>query len=289
MTMSNRSGTPSTLPYWFAYCFAMSNSSRDGGPLSGGVGSGGVQSVDRAISVLEILARQGDARVTDVAAELDVHKSTAFRLLTALEERGLVEQDRDRGRYRLGFGVLRLAGAVSARMDVHRYGHPVCERLARELGETINIAVVQAHYAVNVDQVQGPAAISAHNWIGQLTPLHATSSGKVLLAHLDPVARTELLTVAGLPRLTKATITTTTKLERELTRARDLGYAITVEELEPGLHAMAAPIRNQYGHVIAAVSASGPAFRLTVARMTQLAPTLTAGADEISRHLGYLG
>jgi DNA-binding IclR family transcriptional regulator len=287
MTMSNRSGTPSALPYWFAYCFAMSNSSADGS--SPGVGSGGVQSVDRAITVLEILARQGDARVTDVAHELDVHKSTAFRLLTALEERGLVEQDRDRGRYRLGFGILRLAGAVSARMDVHRYGHPVCERLARELGETINIAVVQAQYAVNVDQVQGPAAISAHNWIGQLTPLHATSSGKVLLAHLDPAARTELLTVAGLPRLTKATITTTTKLERELARARDLGYAMTVEELEPGLNAMAAPIRNQYGHVIAAVSASGPAFRLTVARMTQLARTLVAGADEISRHLGYLG
>src|SRR5947209_19284997 len=125
----------------------------DGADAAGGGGSdggnGGVQSVDRAISVLEILARRGEARVTEVAAELSVHKSTAFRLLGALEERGLVEQDRDRGKYRLGFGMIRLAGAVSGRMDVTRYGRPVCARLARETGETVNLAVAHAHHAVN--------------------------------------------------------------------------------------------------------------------------------------------
>src|SRR5258705_4859891 len=178
--------------------------------------SAGVQSVDRAISVLEILARAGDARVTDVAAELGVHKSTAFRLLTALEDRGLVEQDRDRGKYRLGFGLLRLAGAITAQMDINRYGRPVCERLARDLGETVNMAVVHAHHAVNVDQVQGTAAISAHNWVGQLTPLHATSSGKGLLAHLDQAHREKLLADGGLPRFTRATITSVTRLDKEL-------------------------------------------------------------------------
>jgi DNA-binding IclR family transcriptional regulator len=247
-----------------------------------------VQSVDRAVSVLEILARRGSARVTEVAAEIAVHKSTAFRLLTALEDRGLVEQDRDRGKYRLGFGILRLAGAVSARMDVNRYGRPVCERLAGEFGETVNIAVVRAHYAVNVDQVQGPAAISAHNWVGQLTPLHATSSGKVLLAHLATAARAELLAAAGLPRFTKATITSQAKLERELGLVLQRGFATTVEEYEPGLNAVAAPIRAQHG-VVAAVSASGPSFRLTVDRMNHLAPALVSAADEISHFLGYLG
>jgi DNA-binding IclR family transcriptional regulator len=262
----------------------MSNTEQADSPTSGGV-----QSVDRAISVLEILARKGEARVTEVAAEISVHKSTAFRLLTALEERGLVEQDADRGRYRLGFGILRLAGAVSARMDVNRLGRPVCERLARDLGETVNIAVVQAHYAVNVDQVQGPAAISAHNWVGQLTPLHATSSGKVLLAHLAPGPRAELLATAGLPRLTRATVTSVTKLDKELAVVRDRGYALTVEEYEPGLNAIAAPIWAQHGGVIAAVSASGPAYRLTVERMGRVAPALVAGAAEISHFLGYLG
>jgi DNA-binding IclR family transcriptional regulator len=248
-----------------------------------------IQSVGRAISVLEILARHGDVRVTEVAAELDVHKSTAFRLLTALEQGGLVEQDRDRGRYRLGFGVVRLAGAVTGRMDITRIGRPVCERLARRLGETMNIAIVYEGHAINVDQVPGPAAISAHNWVGQPTPLHATSSGKVLLAALDDDARTAVLARAPLDGFTARTITALSRLERELATVRERGYATTVEEYEPGLNAMAAPILGPRGDVVAAVSASGPAFRLTPERMAELVPDLIAGAGEISRHLGYLG
>jgi len=251
--------------------------------------SNNVQSVDRAISVLEILARRGEARVTEVAAEIAVHKSTAFRLLGALEERGLVEQDRDRGKYRLGFGIVRLAGAVSARMDVTRHGRPVCERLAGEIGETVNIAVVREHYAVNVDQVHGASAITAQNWVGQLTPLHATSSGKILLAHLSPERRAELIAAAGLERFTPATVTTVGELEDQLDEAVRRGYATTVEEYEVGLNAIAAPIRSQQGEVVAAVSASGPAYRFTPERMDELAPVLVAGADEISHRLGHLG
>ena len=256
---------------------------------TGSPSGAGVQSVDRAISVLEILARRGEARVTEVAAEIAVHKSTAFRLLTALEDRGLVEQDSDRGKYRLGFGILRLAGAVSSRLDVSRHGRAVCERLARDLGETVNIAVVHDHYAFNVNQVQGPAAISAHNWVGQLTPLHATSSGKVLLAHLAGSVRETLVATAGLPRFTRSTSTSTTTLDRELAAVRDRGYAMTVEEYEPGLNAIAPPIRAQHGGVVAAVSASGPAYRLTVDRMASVAPALVAGAEEINHFLGYFG
>ena len=252
-------------------------------------GAGGVQSVDRAISVLEILAERGEARVTEVAAEISVHKSTAFRLLSALEERGLVEQDQDRGKYRLGFGLVRLAGAVSARMDVTRYGRPVCERLARDTGETVNIAIAQSHYAVNLDQVPGAFAIAAQNWVGRLTPLHATSSGKILLAHLDEQRRAELLAAAGLERYTPATITDAVRLEKQLATARKQGYATTVEEYERGLNAVAAPIRAHHGQVVAAVSASGPAYRLTRTKLAEYAPIVVAGAAEISHRLGYVG
>jgi DNA-binding IclR family transcriptional regulator len=251
--------------------------------------TGGVQSVDRAVTVLEVLARRGEARVTEVAAELGVHKSTAFRLLSALEERGLVEQDTDRGRYRLGFGIVRLAGAVTARMDVNRAGRPVCERLARDIGETVNIAVAREHYAVNIEQVQGGSAVAAQNWVGQLTPLHATSSGKVLLAHLAADERTRLLRAAGLTRYTSATVTRQSTLDSQLAKVRADGYATTVEEYELGLNAVAAPIRGAGGAVVAALSASGPAYRFTVARLAQCAPLLVAGADEISHQLGYLG
>src|SRR3954452_17923258 len=165
-----------------------------------------VQSVDRALSVLEILAAQGEAGVTEVAAELGVHKSTAFRLVAVLESRGFVEQLADRCKYRLGFGVVRLAGAAATQLDIAQEGRPICEALAADLEETVNIAILDSDRAVNVSQVRGPAALSSHNWVGQGTPLHATSSGKVLLAHSHDGVRKALLS-RELPRFTAATIT----------------------------------------------------------------------------------
>ncbi|MFA7767509.1 IclR family transcriptional regulator [Streptomyces sp. NPDC048723] len=250
---------------------------------------GGVQSVDRAISVLEILAQRGEAGVSEVAAELDVHKSTAFRLLGALEARGLVEQAGERGKYCLGFGIVRLAGAVTGRIDITQQGRPVCERLAEEIGETVNIAIMEKQFAINLCQVRGPGAITAHNWVGQLTPLHATSSGKILLAHLPAKQRAELLADTGLEKLTPHTLTSKTKLEKNLTEARERGYAWTLEELEIGLHAIASPVRSRDGEVIAAVSASGPSYRFTEERMHEVAPVLVKGAEEISHRMGYLG
>ncbi|WP_043640644.1 IclR family transcriptional regulator [Nonomuraea candida] len=240
-----------------------------------------VQSVDRAIAILEILARDGAARVTDLAAELEVHKSTAFRLLAALEQGGLVEQSGERGRYRLGFGVVRLAGAATAQLDLSGQSRPVCLRLAEEIGETVNIAVPRGGDTVNISQVRGPAAISGHNWVGQRTPSHATSSGKVLLAFgaLKPAA--------DLERYTPHTITTPEGLG--LAEIRERGWAATVEELEMGLNAVAAPVRGADGSVVAAVSASGPSYRLTPERLPEVGAALVAGAREISRRIGYYG
>ncbi|MFI5959849.1 IclR family transcriptional regulator [Cryptosporangium sp. NPDC051539] len=251
--------------------------------------SGGVQSVDRAINVLEILARRGEAGVSEVAGELGVHKSTAFRLLETLEDRGMVEQTADRGKYRLGFGVVRLAGAVSARLDVVQQGRPACEQLAAAVGETVNLAVLREHYAVNVDQVRGRATVTTHNWVGQLTPLHATSSGKVLLSALSAPDRRTAYASAELAAYTPATVVSVTVLEEQLADAREHGYAVTVEEYEIGLNAVAAPVRDANGAVVAAVSASGPAYRCPEERLHEIAPSVIAAADEISRRLGYFG
>ncbi|MEV4177622.1 IclR family transcriptional regulator [Nonomuraea sp. NPDC049709] len=240
-----------------------------------------IQSVDRAIAILEILARDGATRVTDLAVELDVHKSTAFRLLAALEQGGLVEQTGDRGRYRLGFGVVRLAGAATAQLDLSRESRPVCLRLAEAIGETVNIAVPRNGDTVNISQVRGPAAISGHNWVGQRTPSHATSSGKVLLAYgaLRPPAELE--------RYTAQTVTSAAELR--LDEIRERGWAATVEELEVGLNAVAAPIRGADGSVVAAVSASGPSYRLTPDRLPEVGELLAEGAREISQRIGYYG
>jgi len=258
----------------------MSNSGVDSG-------NGGVQSVDRALYVLELLARRGEAGVTELASDIGVHKSTVSRLLAALEDRELVEQAFERGKYRLGFGILRLANAVSGRLDVTRQGREVCERLALEVGETVNIAVLRSEYAVNVDQARGPSAVSTHNWVGELTPLHATSSGKVLLAFMSADARRDLLAVAGLRRFTEHTITSVERLEAQLQDVSRNGYVVSLGELEQGLNAVAAPIRDHLGGVIAALSVSGPAYRLTVERVQEIAPMVVSAADDVSRRMGY--
>ena len=114
-----------------------------------------VQSVDRALTILELLARDGEAGVTEIAAGLGVHKSTAFRLLVTLEAHRLVEQVNDRGRYRLGVGNLRLAGATTARLDLVTEARPVCRQLAADTGETVNITVRSETSALYLDQVAG--------------------------------------------------------------------------------------------------------------------------------------
>jgi len=252
-----------------------------------GAATGGFQSVDRAISALEHLARHPDARVTAVAAAIGVHKSTASRLLVALQARDLVETGSERGRYRLGTGVLRLAAGVGGHLDVSGQGAPVCDRLAVELGETVNLAIRQGDVAVNVHQSEGGGAVSVDSWVGRPTPLHATSSGKVLLAHAPAEVRERVL--ADLPAFTEATVTDPAVLGDQLERARREGYAVTAGELERGLNAVAAPVRRADGAVVAALSISAPAFRLPVDALPSAARSAVAAARAVSERLGHLG
>jgi DNA-binding IclR family transcriptional regulator len=246
----------------------------------------GVQSVDRALTILDILARLGEAGVTEIAGELGVHKSTAFRLVATLEAHGMVEQNEGRGKYRLGVGVLRLAGATTARLDVVQEARSICRKLAADSGETVNIAVLSDRSVLYVDQVAGQSALQAHNWVGQHIPLHATSNGKVLLSGLssDEVD-------ARLPRLpsyTPDTVTTRAKLRRDLALVRDQGYAVAVDELEIGLAAVAAPVRGASGEVVAALSITGPTVRMTAARISELCRVLVEESDRLSARLGYI-
>lgn len=246
-----------------------------------------VQSVDRAVSVLELLALQGEAGVTEMAAELGVHKSTAFRLVSALELRGLVEQTGDRGKYRLGFGIIRLAGATVGQLDLTQQGRPVCEALAAELGETVNLAVADAGVVINVDQVWGSASVMSHNWIGRRTPLHATSSGKVLLAYMDTQSRDEAL-AAPLEAFTEQTYTEHAPLRDELKQIFDSGIGYSLEEFEMGLNAVAAAIHSYEGSIVAALSVAGPSYRLTEDRIEEVGQSVLASAGAISARLGYI-
>ena len=241
--------------------------------------------MDRALTILETLARSGEAGVTELAAALEVHKSTAFRLVATLESHGLVEQIDGRGKYRLGVGLLRLAGATTARLDVVQEARPISRKLAADTGETVNVAVLADRSALYLDQVAGSSALQSHNWVGQHIPLHATANGKVLLIGLDDHQLGEML--GRLQAYTDTTITTRDKLRKELAQVREQGYAVAVDELEVGLAAIAAPIHNAHGDVIASMSVSGPTFRLTEERIDEIIPPLVEAAAEVSHRLGW--
>lgn len=247
-----------------------------------------VRSVDRAVSVLEILAARGEVGITELAEELGVHKSTASRLVSALQRRGLLEQLGDRGKYVLGFGIVRLAASATGRMDLARLGQPTCQQLADLLGETVNLAVHDGEAAINLAQEFGTSTVTTQNWVGRRTPLHATSAGKVLLAHMDEAERRPILR-RRLTRFTPDTITEVAALRTELTRVVDEGHARSFEEFEVGLHAVAVPVWAYSGGVVAALSASGPAYRLPRRRARAVVPDLREAAGELSAHLGYVG
>jgi DNA-binding IclR family transcriptional regulator len=246
-----------------------------------------VQSVDRAITVLEVLARTGGSTVTEVAAELGVHKSTASRLLGALESRGLVHHPSDGSPYQLGFGILRLAHAIPGRLSVVAEARDEVRGLARTHSETVNLAVLREGHAVNVDQEMGPSSVATHDWIGSLTPLHATASGKVLLSGLPSDERAHVLRDQGMPALTARTITSREQLERQLIDVVARGYATVCEEFEIGLNSVAVPVRDHLGTVIASISVSGPAFRFTEQHMADLVEDLKEAGLRVSRRMGY--
>ena len=245
-----------------------------------------VRSVDRAASLLLALGdSQGEAGVTELARRLGLHKSTASRLLSTLQLRGLVEKDDETGRYRLGLVVIRLAEQAERTLDLGAIALPELERLARATHETAGLGVLDADQVRFVAQADGPNLIAVGDWTGRFSTLHANASGKVLLASL---AEREVLRIVrgGLTRYTDRTLTELEPLLADLARARRRGYATASSELELGLNAVAAPVRDARGQVIAAVEVWGPAFRLSPRRLPELAAHARDAATAITVRLG---
>jgi len=216
---------------------------------------------------------QGEAGVTELARRLGLHKSTASRLLATLQRRGLVEQDEETGKYRLGLVVIRLAERAERTLDLRGIAMPELERLARLTHETTG---------------DGPNLIAVGDWTGRATALHCVASGKIVLS---AVAEREVLRIVrrGLVSYTERTITELEPLLEELARVRRRGYATALGEFEVGLNAVAAPVHDARGNVIAAVDIWGPAFRLTPRRIPELAAQAREAAAAISVRLGGTG
>ncbi len=247
----------------------------------------GLRSVSRAVTALELIADAGELGVTELGRRLGVHKATASRLAATLADRGLIERDPVTDRYRIGFGLVRLAGTAMSGMDLVRTARPVLEHLAERTRETVNLGMLSTDGVVYVDQVAGTRAIVAANWVGRRTPLHCTSNGKVLLAAMDDEELARHLT-PPLERFTPNTIVDPAKLRRHLDEVRRRGYAQTMEELEDGLNAVAAPVRRADGRVTATVGVSGPAFRMAAVDLPRVGMLTVEAAGVLSRQLGFV-
>lgn len=242
-------------------------------------GPSGTQAIDRAGELLVRVVESARPLAVGELAELTgLPKSTTSRLVSALERHGLVQRA---GGLRPGPVLLRLAQRGVPDATLVELADDALRTLAEESGETINLGVPTPAGVDHVAQRDSRHFIGTTNWVGRHVPLHATSNGKVFLAF------GALPLPDRLERLTPHTITDRAMLERALEQVRARGFATTHDELEIGLSAVAAPIRNATGDVVAALSISGPTIRLTPERVQELAPLLVEQARLLSDRLGF--
>lgn len=249
-----------------------------------------VQSLDRALSLLEeIAAAGGEIGITELSNRVELHKSTVHRLLCTLACKGYVEQNPETGDYKLGIKILELAGGLINELEIREEARPYLKELRDTVGETAHLVVRDGEEGVYIDKVDSSQAIRMHSQIGRRIPLHCTAVGKALLADLDREKLEKILGPGKLKRYTEHTITDWEKFLDELRRVAGQGYAVDNEEYEPAVRCVAAPVRNYTGKVVAAVSVSGPVFRLPVEKIDTVARVVMEKAMLISQRLGYLG
>jgi DNA-binding IclR family transcriptional regulator len=249
-----------------------------------------VQSLDRALDVLEALATARELGVSEIAARTGLVVSTAHRLLATLAERGYVGQNPASGRYTLGFKVLELVGGLEARTSALRTAaHPHLERIQQATGETANLVILEADRVVYVDQVEGSHSIRMFTELGSSVLAHSTGSGKAILAFrpADALARLYPRDREPFERLTARTITTLAGLRDDFVLIRRRGYALDNEEHEEGVSCVATPIFDASALACAAISISAPTARIVHAGTGELGRLLADHAAAISAALGY--
>jgi IclR family transcriptional regulator, acetate operon repressor len=241
----------------------------------------GTTAIDRGAELLvRVLESEQPVALADLASASGIPKSTASRLVSALERQGLVEQDGERGRLRPGPAILRVAERSMLERSILERARPSLDALGETTGETINLAVPGPHGVEHIAQVESRHFLGAGQWLGRSADYHCTANGKVFMAF----GRARI--PAHPAALTPQTITDPARLKTELARVRRDGFAEAIDELELGLAAIAAPVRGAGGQVVAALSITGPTVRMTAERVAQLKPVLIEEAATLTRRLG---
>jgi DNA-binding IclR family transcriptional regulator len=246
-----------------------------------------LQSLDRAVAVLELLGEsESPLGLADVCERMELHKSTAHRALMVLERTGLIERTPE-NRFRLGLKLYELGSRAIEQIDLRARVQPWFRKLSAQVGETVHLGVMQKTSIVYLDKVD---PINRRVWlasrVGASNPIHCTAMGKAILAFLPPDAAADIIARIRFTRFTPRTLCTPEALQRSLDRVRRRGYAIDDEEVECGVRCVGAPILNESGHPVAAVSVSGPSSRITQQSVPGIAEHLVHCCREISASLG---
>jgi IclR family transcriptional regulator, acetate operon repressor len=242
----------------------------------------------RALHVMEFVANsERSVSLTEIMQAVGLPKPTVFRILTTLEEAGMLQREPDAKRYVPGERLSNLAANVLLHSPYRSARRAILEELVEKIGETCNLTIPNGAYVMYLDRVESswPLRISLH--AGSKVPLYASASGKLFLAFSPKRLRDRLLTSAPLIAHTKNTLTTLRELETEFARIRRDGYALDNEEYLPGICCLSVPIMNDQEKVIAAVSAHGPTSRMNAEQAIEFLPQLKEAAEQIAQTLDW--
>lgn len=246
--------------------------------------------LDRTLAILNALANAGrDASLVELAAMVKLHKSTVHRLSMILESYRMVERDPQTGRYHLGLRLFELGTIAVSSFNVRERARRYLERLVHEAEETVHLCVLDAGEVLYLEKMEPTRSVRMSCHIGRRNPAHCTSVGKAMLARLSEPEVDEIVRRHGLERRTAKTIASPVELKAELRAVRSRDYAIDDEEVEEGVRCVGAAVLDHAGRPLAAISVSGPAFRMTPEKLPVIAASVCRAAAELSREGGYRG
>jgi DNA-binding IclR family transcriptional regulator len=247
-----------------------------------------VQVLDRALAALAILAnRSNECSLVELCTTLKLHKSTVHRLMMVLERHRLVVKNPETGRYRLGLKLFELGSKAIEGLDLRGRARPYLDRLQAEFGETVFFCILDEGQVFYVEKVESQRSVRTACTVGSRAPAYCTAVGKAMLAELPDAEVSKIVRRWGLKAVTANTITTAAALKAELRAVRSRGYAIDDEEKEEGLRCIGAAVRSHSGKLAAAMSVSGPAFRMTRERVPEIGRALMEATSKLSAELGY--
>jgi DNA-binding IclR family transcriptional regulator len=208
-------------------------------------------------------------------------------MVLTLERAGFLKRNLSRGTYSLGLKLLELGAVALGSVELRARARPHLERLHRDTGLTVHLAILDAGEVVYIDKIEGDTAVRLYSQVGRRAPAHCTALGKALLAHMAQEKVCEILAVKGMRRYTPDTIVSVPAFVKELEIVRERGYAVDMREHEPLVHCVAAPIRDHTGSVVAALSVTIIAAEMSEDDLSHYAELVMAAAAAVSRDMGY--